>query len=71
LEKAWAKVHGGYFNINAGLTREALRDLTGASCVTYFTNEYKNNIDQLWKILVDSYKKGYIMTTGSDDINYG
>lgn len=31
LEKAWAKVHGGYMNIAAGLTREALRDLTGAS----------------------------------------
>jgi len=25
-------------NIAAGLTREALRDLTGASCVTYFTS---------------------------------
>lgn len=24
LEKAWAKIHGGYGNIAAGLTREAL-----------------------------------------------
>ena len=38
LEKAWAKVHGGYMNIAAGLTREALRDLTGASAITYFTS---------------------------------
>lgn len=38
LEKAWAKIHGGYMNIAAGLTREALRDLTGASAITYFTS---------------------------------
>ena len=37
IEKAWAKVHGGYMNIAAGLTRESLRDLTGASAKTYFT----------------------------------
>ena len=36
IEKAWAKVHGGYLNIAAGLTREALRDLTGACCKTFF-----------------------------------
>jgi hypothetical protein len=30
LEKAYAKVHGGYYNIHSGLSREALRDLTGA-----------------------------------------
>ena len=38
LEKCWAKCHGGYLNIEAGLTREALRDLTGASCTTFFTS---------------------------------
>lgn len=38
IEKAWAKAHGGYMNIAAGLTRETLRDLTGASCITYFTS---------------------------------
>ena len=31
LEKAWAKVNGGYYNIEGGLMTEALRDLTGAS----------------------------------------
>ena len=31
LEKAYAKVYGGYYNINAGLSREALWELTGAS----------------------------------------
>ena len=36
-------------NIAAGLTREALRDLTGASAITYFTQE---NREELWERLV-------------------
>ena len=40
IEKAWAKVHGGYMNIAAGLTREALRDLTGASAKTFFIENH-------------------------------
>lgn len=39
LEKAWAKVFGGYMNIEAGLTREALRDLTGACCKTFMMQD--------------------------------
>ena len=49
LEKAWAKVHGGYMNIAAGLTREALRDLTGASAKTYFTSDKGANV---WERLI-------------------
>ena len=30
LEKAWAKVHGSYERIEAGLAHEVMRDLTGA-----------------------------------------
>jgi len=37
LEKAWAKVHGGYMNTDGGIIREALRDLTGAPCKSYFS----------------------------------
>jgi len=29
LEKAYAKLHGGYINILAGTPQEALQDLTG------------------------------------------
>lgn len=32
LEKAWAKLFGSYYVINAGFTEDALRDLTGAPC---------------------------------------
>ena len=52
LEKAWAKVHGGYMNINAGLTREALRDLTGACAKTYFTQSLSEN--EQWKIITEA-----------------
>ena len=68
LEKAWAKVHGGYLNIEAGLTREALRDLTGASVTTFFTNE---DSEGLWDRLVDAENKNFVMTAGSDDLNGG
>lgn len=68
LEKAWAKLHGGYLNIAAGLTREALRDLTGASAKTFFTAEGKEN---LWLVMLESHSKDYILTAGSDDLNYG
>ena len=30
LQKAWAKVHGGYMNIDGGFTTEAVQSLTGA-----------------------------------------
>ena len=50
IEKAWAKVHGGYYNISAGLTREALRDLTGASAKTYFLSSTQEKED-VWNLL--------------------
>ena len=52
LEKAWAKVNGGYANIISGLPSEALEFLTGLGSLYYDTenadtddiNEYKNEI---------------------------
>lgn len=42
LEKAWAKSFGGYFNIETGLARDVLRDLTSASCKTFFLDHHSN-----------------------------
>ena len=39
IEKAWAKIHGSYCQIDGGLTKEALHDLTGAPTKTFFLNE--------------------------------
>lgn len=40
LEKAYAKVHGCYANIEAGLTGNAIRDLTGAPYEFKSNQEY-------------------------------
>ena len=71
LEKAWAKVHNGYMNISAGLTREALRDLTGASAKTFFTEKSGPKKEQQWDVLCDAFKIGHIMCAGSDDLSGG
>jgi hypothetical protein len=65
LEKAWAKVHGGYLNINSGLTREALHDLTGAPCVTYFNDESTD--EERWNIMYTADAQHFIMTAGTMD----
>lgn len=71
LEKAWAKAFGGYLNIEAGLTREALRDLTGASCKTFMMRDPQYTDQFLWDQLKEADKNTWVMTAGSDDINYG
>ncbi len=55
-------------NIAAGLTREALRDMTGASAITYFTQQ---NREELWERLVQANYNKHIMTAGSDNLNNG
>lgn len=67
LEKAWAKVHGGYLNISSGLTREALHDLTGAPCTTYFNDE--STAEERWEIILDADNRHYIMAAGTKDLN--
>lgn len=52
IEKAYAKLYGGYLNIEAGLTRESLKDLTGAPSKTFFTK--KTDLKELWEIIVEA-----------------
>lgn len=64
LEKAWAKLHGNYEKVEAGMASESLRSLTGAPVEVYFKDE--PNID-MWTILKDAYKNKYPMTAGVDE----
>lgn len=66
LEKAWAKVHGGYLNIDGGLIREALRDLTGAPCITHF-NQLETK-EAHWQRILDAERNNWIMCAASSDI---
>jgi hypothetical protein len=67
LEKAWAKVHGGYLNINSGLTREALHDLTGAPSMTFFNDEGTD--DERWNMIYDGDRNDFIMAAGTKDLS--
>lgn len=62
LEKAYAKIYGSYDRIEAGLTGDAIRDLTGAPYEWKNTNE---GPDEIWKFLRKSDLKTYLMTAGS------
>lgn len=46
LEKAWAKIYNSYDNIEGGLTRECLHDLTGAPTKTLWVSHHK---DEIWE----------------------
>ena len=64
LEKAWAKLHGNYEKIEAGVASESLRSLIGAPVEVYFKDDPDIN---LWVILKDAFKNGYPMTAGVDE----
>ena len=61
LEKAWAKVNGGYINTVAGNASEVIE------CLTNFPYEYNSieNADkeELWVKILQASKNDYIMTT--------
>lgn len=67
LEKAWAKYHGGYLNIDAGLVKEALHDLTGAPSETFFIKN--QNLEENWHILYKANLKKFILAGGTKDLN--
>lgn len=66
IEKAWAKVHGGYANIESGFLNEALGALTGAPVKTFKVRA--ENEEECWKQLVESKHKNYITCASTSDI---
>ena len=67
LEKAWAKVNGGYININGGLSTEAMFAMTPFQTVTFYHVDTCVNQDTLWEILKIAKNKRYIMSCVSKD----
>lgn len=65
LEKAYAKVYGGYWNIGTGgFAEDALKDLTGAPTEFDSISE-DTDLDALWKRLMYCDQKRYIIVCGS------
>ena len=69
MEKAWAKIHGGYLNTEWGLLDEALHDLTGAPADYFEIKPDGPTRDNLWNILKDSLKEEFLVTCGTRDYN--
>jgi hypothetical protein len=67
LEKAFAKVNGGYWNISGGQAAEALKALTGAPTKNFKNSELgksKNPLDH-WVNIIDGEDKNFIMMTST------
>jgi calpain-15 len=61
LEKAWAKIHGGYENSSSGHSLIAFSFLTGAPCL-YYDHEHEK---QLWNLLKQSDEALHIITSSN------
>lgn len=67
FEKAWAKVHGGYMNIEEGVLCESLHALTGAPCTPYFLDRIiKGYIEgmtteMVWKDALRFHSQWFLM----------
>lgn len=68
LEKAWAKVHGGYFNVEAGTLEEALHALTGAPTL-HFVIKNGEVLEDHWINLLKAKFSGYALACSTQDFS--
>ncbi|KRX03045.1 hypothetical protein PPERSA_08120 [Pseudocohnilembus persalinus] len=78
IEKIWAKLHGSYCQIDAGLSKELLHDLTGAPSRTFFINPSdRNSYIDCWNRIRFAQEQQYIITAsslkknGDTDLGFG
>lgn len=62
LEKVWAKLYSNYANIEGGVTKEVLHDLTGAPTKSFYENADPN---ELWQNILNAERCNYVMNCGS------
>ena len=65
LEKAWAKKFGAYYTIDAGMTNDALSDLTGAPCRIHMLSPERAEL--IWETLKAADEVDYIIAAGSNE----
>lgn len=63
LEKAWAKINGGYANIIKGFAHHVLETLTGFPSLNLMHSSY--GYDYIWNNILNSFKNNYIITVTS------
>jgi len=65
IEKAYAKLHGGYQELEGGSISDGLRDLTGEAVQTFHLEDanspFANDDHLLWKTLVRNIKESFLM----------
>ena len=71
LEKAYAKLHGGFFQLRGGFVNEALIDLTGCPSISYdledeYVRHFINN-GQFWELILYFFSEGYLLSFSSDN----
>lgn len=65
LEKAWAKINGGYINIISGWATEVLKVLTPFTVQSMAHETYIYKPDKMWEIILSADEKEYIMASSS------
>ena len=74
LEKAWAKINGCYARIGCrGFSKESFDVLTEAYTEQIDIRKFKkeNKEKELWEIIENSFKKNYVLTSGTYNAAYG
>ncbi len=65
LEKAWAKVNGGYANTISGLTTDPVAAITGFTTQALEHKDYETISEELWSILLESDQSNNVMCTST------
>ncbi len=68
LEKAWAKIHGGYLNVESGRLEESLKALSGAPCNLHMIASDRMEEDQ-WVELLDARRRAYVLACSTKDFS--
>lgn len=70
LEKAYAKLHGCYYQLRNGFVNEALLDLTGCPSISYdLEDEYVKHFisnGQFWDLILYFYSEGYLISFSTE-----
>lgn len=76
LEKAYAKLHGNYWQLRAGFVSHGMMDLSGCPTQSYTfpaeradLNAIKDYAEDIWNTLVKADKAGWIMCGGTPGVD--